>query len=56
MRERVNTANSLLASVTYNSGPSSTTWANQSMSTDSSAPSNTGSIYVLCGQNNLTNT
>ena len=50
------TSNSPLATVTYNSGPASTTWANQGTSTIFSAPSNTGSIYVLCGQNALTDT
>jgi hypothetical protein len=51
-----NTNNSPLTSMMYKSGPASTTWASPSLSTTFVAPSNTGSIYILCGQNALTDT
>lgn len=50
------TSQSPLSSMTYNSGPTATTWASPSLSTTFVAPSNTGSIYVLCGQNATTDT
>lgn len=43
-----------LASLNYNSGPSSTSWASPSMSTLFVAPAGTNSILITCQQNNLT--
>jgi hypothetical protein len=51
-----NTLNSPLQTMTYNSGPASTSWASPSLATTFVAPSGTGSIYVLCGQSSLADT
>lgn len=43
-----------LSSMMYSSGAGSTTWASPPLSTTFVAPSGTGSIYVHCGLNGLT--
>jgi hypothetical protein len=48
------TTKSPLSSMMYRSGPASTNWMSPSLSTTFVAPSGTGSLYVLCGLNGLT--